>query len=627
MQITAKIIKDSINPNGVRITTVELEYPRFIHSEVMTHRCLVGDTELHFDLPSGSANSEHRLHKMKIENFFEKWENGGKVRSPSAHRNLNLSGISHDAVYSAKQLSEISKLAVSVIRTAVRKSQLQSVNKDKKRSEDYKIIGKDFLDWRASPKVYRQNVRNRLANMKLRAFDIESGKVISTTVTDIWKVGEKQIWQLEAGDYSLQGTSDHPVFTKRGWVEIGDLTNDDEIAIVSNQQNTHTDSTKHKKIEGKWRNKWQAEMREKYSLIQNNKCHSCGDETDLEVHHIKPVFTHPELCFDESNIEVICKACHTNRHKVQGWQKGNPLTMSFEKVTKVVNTQKYETVYDLSVSDKNHNFVANGIVVHNCFSRNSASSRAIPVAKIIEQVENNPAMPIHWGKNQPGMQAKQELSGVQKEEVYESWIASAKEAASRAKIMNMTGAHKQIVNRILEPYQIMKVLVTATEWQNFFHLRDHEDAQPEIKELAVQIKKAMQESVPDKLECGMWHLPYIVTKFEQGEQTYWLDAETEVSLEDAQKVSCSACAQVSYRKLDTSLEKAKEIYKKLVESEPVHASSFEHVACCEDTSGLNLVSELCYGMTHIDTAENVWSGNFRDWVQFRQLLPNHVKQG
>ena len=272
-------------------------------------------------------------------------------------------------------------------------------------------------------------------------------------------------------------------------------------------------------------------------------------------------------------------------------------------------------------------FIHSEVMTHRMFSRNSASSRAIPVAKIIEQVETNPAMPIHWGKNQPGMQANEELQGVEREAMIQSWIASAKEAASRAKVMSQIGGHKQIVNRILEPYQIMKVLVTATEWQNFFHLRDHEDAQPEIKELAVQIKKAMQDSVPDKLECGMWHLPYIVTKFEQGEQTYWLDAETEVSLEDAQKVSCSACAQVSYRKLDTSLEKAKEIYKKLVESEPVHSSAFEHVACCVDTYGLYLFSELCYGMTHVDKAGNFWSGNFRSWVQFRQLIPNNVKLG
>lgn len=279
-------------------------------------------------------------------------------------------------------------------------------------------------------------------------------------------------------------------------------------------------------------------------------------------------------------------------------------------------------------------FIHSEVMTHRMFSRNSASSRAIPVAKIIEQVETNPAMPIHWGKNQPGMQANEELQGVEREAMIQSWIASAKEAASRAKVMSQIGGHKQIVNRILEPYQIMKVLVTATEWQNFFHLRDHEDAQPEIKELAVQIKKAIQESVPDKLECGMWHLPYIVTKFEQGEQTYWLDAETEVSLEDAQKVSCSACAQVSYRKLDTSLEKAKELYKKLVESEPVHASSFEHCAkvmktdkwpqyICPDV-WIDVEEE---GITHADRDGVYWSGNFKGWIQYRQLIPNNVKLG
>lgn len=269
-------------------------------------------------------------------------------------------------------------------------------------------------------------------------------------------------------------------------------------------------------------------------------------------------------------------------------------------------------------------FIHAEVMTHRMFSRNSASSRAIPISKVIEQVKTNPAQPVHWGKNQSGMQANEELQGIPKVAARDSWLCAAEEMATRAKILSDIGLHKQVVNRLLEPFQIMKVIVTATEFKNFFWLRDHPDAQPEIQELARKMKGVYDYSSPELLEEDMWHLPYVNTKLDaySGNQTYWLDEETEISLEDALMISCSCCAQVSYRKLDTSLEKAKDIYKKLVESEPVHASAFEHCAKVPDR-----FDDWVSGMTHEDQFGKWWSGNFKNWVQYRQLIPNNVKLG
>lgn len=273
-------------------------------------------------------------------------------------------------------------------------------------------------------------------------------------------------------------------------------------------------------------------------------------------------------------------------------------------------------------------FIHAEVMTHRMFSRNSASSRAIPVSKVIEQVENNPAEPVHWGKNQAGMQAKEELTGVTKIAVRDSWLCAAKEIANRANIMSQAGLHKQVVNRLLEPFQTMKVVITATEWNNFWWLRDHPDAQPEIQKLARVMKGEYDYSKPAMLEYGMWHLPYVRNHINNIDnkpvQLCFDESDKQISIEEAIQISCSSCAQVSYRKLDTSLEKAKDIYKKLVESEPVHASAFEHVAkCSEATSG-----SLEDGWTHVDLDNgSIWSGNFRDWVQYRQLIPNHVKKG
>lgn len=271
-------------------------------------------------------------------------------------------------------------------------------------------------------------------------------------------------------------------------------------------------------------------------------------------------------------------------------------------------------------------FIHSEFMTHRVFSRNSASSRAIPVAKVIEQVRNNPAMPVHWGKNQAGMQANTELDQEPKAQSKALWLCAATDAANSAEQLLVQGLHKQVVNRILEPFQLMKVVVTSTEWNNFFWLRDHSDAQPEIKVLAQQMKAAMDASTPTGLNYGMWHLPYVNTQVcDNGEQVY-SDVDGDViDLEQAIKISCSSCAQVSYRKLDTSLEKAEDIYRKLVESEPVHASAFEHVAKCEEPSYWEGTVAYRVGWTHEDSSNRMWSGNFRGWVQYRQLITGNAK--
>lgn len=275
-----------------------------------------------------------------------------------------------------------------------------------------------------------------------------------------------------------------------------------------------------------------------------------------------------------------------------------------------------------------HRYIHSEFMTHRQFSRNAASSRAIPIDKVIEQVLKSTAYPIHWGKNQSGMQAKDECYN----EVYswkddvaksapDAWFDSAQFSALQASRFHKAGYHKQIVNRILEPYQMIKVVCTATEYDNFFYLRDHPDAQPEIAELAHCMKEARDMSEPQLLSVGEWHLPYI--------DKIWRIEET-VTLENAIKISASLCAQVSYRKADESIEKALKIYDMLVNMKPVHASPFEHQA----TPMLSSLSDV-FGMfpgyeegyTHTDRKGNRWSGNFRGWIQHRQLIPGHVYTG
>jgi thymidylate synthase ThyX len=289
-------------------------------------------------------------------------------------------------------------------------------------------------------------------------------------------------------------------------------------------------------------------------------------------------------------------------------------------------------------------FIHSEVMTHKMLAKNAASSRAIPVAKTIEQVTNNPAHPVFWGKNQPGMQSVEELEDDIKEDVQSLWKSASQTACIYARYMEENGAHKQIVNRILEPFVMMKIVITGTEWNNFFWLRNHKDAQPEFRDLAAKMQKAKDESKPFILFDGEWHVPYINRErytLSNGESNiiYSIGADDDadgiqdLTTDEALMLSSSLCAQTSYRKADDTLEKAVSIYKRLVESEPVHASPFEHQGMCKNIGTANLLASLLRfkkptkGITHIDFDHNWWSGNLKHFVQYRQLIPNNVRAG
>ena len=269
------------------------------------------------------------------------------------------------------------------------------------------------------------------------------------------------------------------------------------------------------------------------------------------------------------------------------------------------------------------------LLTHRMFSRNAASSRAIPIKIMIELVETNPAMPSEWGKNKAGMQADEQLTPSQQQQAESLWLASRDEAVRYAKVMASLGLHKQVVNRILEPYSHIKVVLTATDFENFWWLRCHKDADPTLKLLADTMWNVYSNSTPVELAVGQWHVPYVEYQILLGKQIFFDEQGNQITTEDALKLSSSCCAQVSYRKLNKEFEKAEDIYTRLIESERVHASPTEHQAKVsynypfdieDGINALNLDGD--YG------AKMFISGNFTGgWIQHRQLIPNNVKLG
>jgi len=268
-----------------------------------------------------------------------------------------------------------------------------------------------------------------------------------------------------------------------------------------------------------------------------------------------------------------------------------------------------------------HRFIHGELMTHRMFSRNAMSSRAVPIQKMIEQVKDEPATPVHWGANQSGMQAGTELNTMTQSVAKESWRDCSLLSCGMAEELQAIGLHKQIVNRVLEPFQMMKTIVTATEYGNFFSLRCHADAQPEIRVLAEAMRDCMEESQPELLQEGQWHIPYVEHTINGYHIIDDLGKTLELDIETALKISASCCAQVSYRLLDNSLDKALMIYNKLIESKPCHASPFEHQAKVMGEGVHNsLFGNWQDGITHLDRDMNVWSGNLKGWIQHRQLM-------
>ena len=192
--------------------------------------------------------------------------------------------------------------------------------------------------------------------------------------------------------------------------------------------------------------------------------------------------------------------------------------------------------------------------------------------------------------------------------------------------------HKQNAGRYLEPFQNIKIVLTATEWENWDWLRIHEDAQGEIADLAEAIKQARDTADIMDLNPGEYHVPYVErsrTDDDMGVLEYFVpDGEGSgnyVNVDQAKDVSSSVCAQISYRKADYAMSKAEKMKGMLVDGHKVHASPFEHQATPIPEFEWHATSEWPEGVTHMRRDYQFGSGNFVNWIQNRQMVARHDK--
>ncbi|MFQ3675275.1 MAG: hypothetical protein SNJ64_01875 [Endomicrobiia bacterium] len=246
-------------------------------------------------------------------------------------------------------------------------------------------------------------------------------------------------------------------------------------------------------------------------------------------------------------------------------------------------------------------FIHSEFLTHRMFSRNAASARAIPIQVMIDKVEKNPATPIIWPKNNKGMKSVDLISNP--EEARSLWLESARQAVYYARKMKDLGLHKHVVNRILSPYLYINVLVTATDYDNFFCLRFNPEASPEMIRLSHAMILEYRNSQPNYLELGDWHIPF---------------ADNSLDLETKLKVSVARCARLSYNNHYgvISIEDDIKLYNNLISNR--HMSPFEHQAVSSESDRFfNLKGWKSY--RYLLNLENVYFDYYESLKKFEKL--------
>lgn len=263
-------------------------------------------------------------------------------------------------------------------------------------------------------------------------------------------------------------------------------------------------------------------------------------------------------------------------------------------------------------------FILPELNTHRVFSRNSASTRAIPLRRQVAAVSEHMAMPLVWTRARSGMQGGALIEGTERRALDGLWIAAGRAVVRFVGVLADFGSHKQHGGRLLEPWRWHTVVITATEWDGFFAQRCHEDAQPEMRHIAEMMREARRRSLPRVLKPLQAHLPFVS------------EAEAEeLGAGGAIKVSVARCARVSYLTHDGRRDVSKdfELFHRLVSHRPMHASPLEHVALAMPERAGDMLSDRgrcrvaadIYVTPDTDT-ENFWCGNFRGWLQYRKLM-------
>jgi thymidylate synthase (FAD) len=515
------------SPFELADVTFEIKTSRAIAAQILRHRsfsfqefCVSGDTEIYFDLPNAVKNSKRKLYKKKISEIYNMWTKNGNSRNRISNMLVRIYDEESKKIINSK-IKEVFKTGIKPI------FEIELFNGRKIRcTKEHKILTNSGFE--SIEKSLGLSLNKNTASIQNKDVYIGCNGIPCHQSYD-WMLSTKQkCIKNKSGVLGIAkeaGVSYHTIrkwlkkhnlqFTKKEVSEYTETWNKGKFGYKTKGHSIETikkmrESARKGKDSNLWKGgsnrderlkiaDWCNSIRSEKLKESDYSCVICESNEKLELDHIKPVYSHPDLAYDSDNIQVLCHDCHTEKHNLSGdrkvWReksKGNQLTVSWSKVKSV----KYigeEMTYDMEIDHNSHNYVANGIVTHN--SQRYAEATEFEPVELRLQGETN---------RQVGNEVVDPIIGnVEASFLIEDHIRKSNQLYQD--LINV-GVAKESARMIL-PLTTQSTLYmkgSVRSWIHYIEIRATEDTQKEHREIAQEIKNNLKNLLPNISKALNW---------------------------------------------------------------------------------------------------------------------------
>jgi thymidylate synthase (FAD) len=330
--------------------------PIFVFREFMRHRagwCLAGDTEITLESEAGN------LRRRTIKELYQHWHSGVEDRLPAS-----AGGVTWHAK-AGKWMGQVRRHD---------KDHYLGLYESREAAESAVA---EFREQHPSTRLRKlESVRRN----RVRCYDEETLLAQRASVVDVIESGVKPLIKLTtAKGRVLRCSADHAILTPEGWAKAGELAVGDAVmgAGTAPRSSEALVPPSLRRGIGVW-----TSMQRDRLIEETDTCHICSGtfpRESLALDHRVPVAADLNRALDEDNLAPACEDCHAKKSAEEQAlaRRGGKIAVALPETIISIAEDGEEMTYDLSVEGPWHNFLANGIVVHNSYNEESGRYREL----------------------------------------------------------------------------------------------------------------------------------------------------------------------------------------------------------------------------------------------------------
>ena len=512
--------------------TVEIVTRRSIAAQILRHKsfsfqefCMSGESEVYFDLPGKVADGKRQLYKLKLKDIYTKWNSKDALGNELKERIKKM----FVRVYDESSKTLIHAHIKDVFQTGVKPIfEIELYNGKKIRcTKEHKVLSENgFVSLEEGAGLHLVGTKAVFTN---KDFAIGTNGVPLYQTYDWLNEQKQKSIEYKTGLNGIAneaGVSYHTIrkwlkknglqFTKKEVSEYTEIWNKGKFGYNTKPHSKETilkmklkarkgpnsnlwkggsDRTERKKIAD-----WCNSIRSLKLIDYNYSCSMCGSSQRLELDHIKPVYSNPELSYEYDNIQVLCNSCHNEKHKIAGDKKQwsekrakNKMTVRWSKI-KSVKYLGEEMTYDLEIDHESHNYVADGVIVHN--SQRYSSATTVQDIELRKQAEKN---------RQSSAEAynPEWVGGVKLSDIVSGHFQASLNLYNE---MIQAGIAREVARDVLPLATETKIFMKGNirSWIHYLEIRTADDTQKEHREIAVKIQDVFKQNFPSISEALGW---------------------------------------------------------------------------------------------------------------------------